>query len=107
MRGSVEASLVALLLSPSLVAAAGMDFAHLAALRRVDEAVISPVDEDGRAWRELHVVSVHGGDARAWVHGDVGVNDVRYASVGTALYYRAKLGDDEHESVWSLPVGGG
>jgi dipeptidyl aminopeptidase/acylaminoacyl peptidase len=123
MRGSVPGLVVAVLLLDLPAAAAGMDFAHLAALRRVEEAAISPdgravayvlevprrpgVDEDGRAWQELHVVAVRGGDSRAWVHGDVSVSAVRYAADGTALHYLAKRGSDEQGSVWSLPVGGG
>ena len=122
---SVSILLVCLCLVATVRAeeAAGLDFARLAALRGVRDVELSPDgqwvayrlsvprrpghDDDGPAWTELHVVPFGGGPNRAYVHGKVSVSAVRFTSDSRFLTYLAKRGDDEHASLWSIPVLGG
>lgn len=122
---SVSILLVCLCLVATVRAeeAAGLDFARLAALRGVRDVELSPDgqwvayrlsvprrpghDDDGPAWTELHIVPFEGGPDRAYVHGKVSVSAVRFTSDSRFLTYLAKRGDDEHASLWSIPVLGG
>ena len=126
-RRPLARSLVVVVLAGAVSTAAtmsrGLDFAHLAALRTVSAAQISPdgsliaytlnvprrvgTDDDGPAWTELHVVPSAGGATRPYVQGRVNVSDVRFTPDGRFLTYLAKRGDDEHEALWALPVDGG
>lgn len=125
-RPRIRALAVLLLAGAASAAAAmpqGLDFAHLAALRTVTAATISPdgsliaytlnvprtigTDDDGAAWTELHVVPSAGGAARPYVQGSVNVSEVRFTPDGRYLTYLAKRGADEQEALWALPVDGG
>ncbi len=101
----------------------GLTFEHLAAGRSVASVDVSPDgstvaytlnvprrpgdDPDGPAWRELRVVSVPDGVDRVFVGGQVKVSGARFTPDGTRITYLAKRGDDEHTTLWSIPVGGG
>ena len=107
----------------NLEAGGGLTFEQLAALRSVNEAVIGPggsfiaytlnvprrpgVDEDGPAWRELHVVSVEDGTDSSYVSGDVSVSAIRFSPDGQLITYLAKRDCDEHASLWAIPLSGG
>jgi dipeptidyl aminopeptidase/acylaminoacyl peptidase len=107
----------------STAGAAGLDFDHVAALRGVREAAVSPdgalvaytvdvprrpgVDDDGPAWRELHLVAAGGGPARIYVGGEVKASNVRFSPAGDHITYLAKREDDEQTALWAIPVHGG
>ncbi|MEE9235382.1 MAG: S9 family peptidase, partial [Candidatus Acidoferrales bacterium] len=96
--------------------------AHVARLRRVTQAVISPdgqriayllavprrplEDEDGPAWAELHVVD-RSGNSRPFVTGPVNVSGVGWTPDGKAISFLAKRGHEEHKALYLIPVDGG
>ena len=95
---------------------------HVAKLRGVTSARISPdgrhiaytmavgrkpfEDDDGPAWVELHVVDPRG-KSRPFVTGKVNVAHVRWTPDGRAIAFLAKRGDDEHQTLYRLPIDGG
>jgi len=101
----------------------GLTFEQVAALRSVGNVEMAPdgsqiaytlsvprrpgVDADGSAWAELHVVSVADGVDRVFVGGEVKVSDIQFTPDGKLITYRAKRGDDEHTSLWAIPLAGG
>lgn len=115
-------ALVGLFLSSAKIAAETFTPKHVAKLRYVASAEISPdgsqvayvvivpriipEDEDGPAFTELHVVSADG-TARPFVTGDVNVSDIAWTPEGTHISYLAKREGDEHKSLYVIPVAGG
>jgi dipeptidyl aminopeptidase/acylaminoacyl peptidase len=101
----------------------GFDFEQLAAIRTVNEVAVSPggsfvaytldvprrlgVEPDGKAWRELRVVSVEGGADAPYVSGGVNVSEARFTPDGQFITYLAKRGDDTSTSLWAIPLSGG
>jgi len=101
----------------------GLTFEQVAALRSVGNVKMAPdgsqiaytlsvprrpgVDADGSAWAELHVVSVADGVDRVFIGGEVKVSGVRFTPDGMLITYLAKRGDDEHTSLWAIPLSGG
>ena len=101
----------------------GLSFERLAAVRSVEEAVVAPggsfiaytldvprtpgIDPDGKAWRELHVVSVEDGADSSYVSGDVKVSCLRFTPDGQLMTYLAKRDGGEHEALWAIPLSGG
>ncbi len=63
-------------------------------------------EEDGPAWRELHLVDVDGRD-RPYVAGRVNVGAVQWIPGGRGISFLAKRGIDKHESLYVIPVDGG
>lgn len=63
-------------------------------------------DEDGGAWRELHVTDVDG-RARPYVTGEVSVGSVQWTPDGKGISFLAKRGKDEHRSLYVIPLDGG
>lgn len=108
--------------SAAPIAAEGLSFEQLAALRSAGDAIISPdggliafsltvprrpgVDDDGPAWVELHVIGADGRD-RTFVGGEVKVSQIAFTPDGTLITYLAKRGDDEHAALWAIPIAGG
>jgi dipeptidyl aminopeptidase/acylaminoacyl peptidase len=104
-------------------AAGGMTFEQLAALRSVDEVQISSdgatiaytlrvprrpgVEEDGPAWRELHVIDLASGIERTFVGGEVKVSRILFSPDGALITYLAKRNGDEHDTLWAIPLAGG
>ncbi len=100
----------------------GMSVHDVARLRYVDEIRVSPdgagvaytrivprepgVGEDGSAWSELWV-SGGEGPPRPFVTGEVHVGDIAWTADGSAITFLAKRGDDEHDALYAIPVGGG
>ncbi|UCF69016.1 MAG: S9 family peptidase, partial [Acidobacteriota bacterium] len=96
---------------------------HVARVRTVIDARISPAggeiaftlavprvpgeDDNGAAWTELHVVDTDGDNLRRFVGGEVNVSHVRWSPDGTWIGYLAKRGEDEHSSIWAIPLAGG
>ena len=104
-------------------AAEGLTPWDVARLRSVRSAAVSPggghvaytvavprdpfEDEDGPAWRELHVVSLADGASRPFVTGEVNVDAVRWTPDGAGIAFLAKRGDDENKALWVIPLAGG
>ena len=110
-------------LAGGVEAAEGLSLEQLAAIRSVDEVALAPggsfvaytldvprkpgIDPDGPSWRELHVVSVEGGDDSTYVGGEVKVSSIRFSPDGQLITYLAKRGCDAHTSLWAIPLSGG
>lgn len=116
--------LLALLAVPSLLSASAEVFNehHVASLRSVAEAAISPdgarvaytlrvfprppEEDDGRNWTELHVVR-DDGVSLPFVAGKVNVSDVAWTPDGRAISFLTKRGDDKHRSLYVISIEGG
>ena len=95
---------------------------HVAKLKSVTSAAVSPdgkhvayalsvqrrplEDDDGSAWSELWVVDAQG-NARPFVTGEVNVGGVRWTPDGRSIAFLAKRGEDEHTSLYQIPIDGG
>ncbi|MFQ5663232.1 MAG: S9 family peptidase [Terriglobia bacterium] len=95
---------------------------HVAKLRQVAEAAISPngtqvayvlriprqpgKDTDGPAWEELHLVNENG-VSRPFVTGQVNVSKVAWTPGGKGISFLAKRSQDEHKTLYVIPVDGG
>jgi len=67
----------------------------------------NPLKEDnGSAWGELHVVDAEG-HSRPFVTGKVNVSGVRWTPDGRGIAFVAKRGDDQHASLYVVPIDGG
>ena len=96
---------------------------HVARTCSVGSAVVSPdglhvaytrwvprqlFDEpSGSAWSELHVASVVDGKSRPFITGEVNVGAIHWTPSGDGISFLAKRGDDEHKSLYVIPVDGG
>ncbi len=115
-------ALLALLLALPLVAQQVFTPHHVARLRTVTEAVLSPDGEniacvlgvprqagkekDGEAWAELHVVDREG-NSRPYVVGQVNVRRVAWTPDGQEVAFLAKRGDDKYRSLYAILLAGG
>jgi dipeptidyl aminopeptidase/acylaminoacyl peptidase len=100
----------------------GLSPLHIARLHSVTSATIAPdgsavaytlavprrpfVEDDGRAWQELHVVSLDG-RSRPFVTGKINVSDVQWRPDGQAISFRSKRGDDKETALYIIPIDGG
>jgi dipeptidyl aminopeptidase/acylaminoacyl peptidase len=96
---------------------------HVAKLRGVSSAKMSPggdrvaytlsvprtpvEDEDGSAWTELHVIDLATGVATPFITGETSVRSIRWTPDGKGIGFLAKRSDDEHTSLYVIPVAGG
>jgi len=96
--------------------------AHVATLKSVTSAAVAPdgkhvaytlsvqrrplEDDDGSAWSELWVVDAKG-NAQPFVTGKANVGSVRWTPDGRSIAFLAKRGDDEHTSLYQIPIDGG
>lgn len=64
-------------------------------------------EEDGPAWRELHVLSVADGTSRPFIAGEASVGSVSFTPDGAGVSFVAKRGDDEESALYVIPLGGG
>lgn len=96
---------------------------HVAQLRMVSSAVISPdgstiaysvlaprkpgVDDDGLPWSELYLSSTQGGNARAFIAGKGDFSQLSFTPDGKSLAFVAKRGDDKVPALYLLPIDGG
>lgn len=114
----------ALSLAPFLpLAADGLTFEQLAALRSVGSVELSPDgsriaytltvprrpghDENGPARTELRVTATDGSWDRVYVSGKVDPSGIRFTPDGTMLTYLTKRDEDEHRSIWAIHIDGG
>lgn len=80
------------------------DGAHIAYLLDVPRDPFQ--DEDGKAWRELHVVDADG-HSRPFITGHEKVSQVDWLPDSRHLAFLAKRGDDEHTGLYIMPLDGG
>lgn len=94
----------------------------VARLKNVESAHISPdgksvayvvnqprqpmVEEDGSAWRELHVLRADG-SSRPYVFGQQRVSAVDWTPDGSEITFLTKRGDDKETSLYAIPLDGG
>jgi dipeptidyl aminopeptidase/acylaminoacyl peptidase len=119
--------LVLPILAASVLPALGADREQftpqvVAKIRAVTSAVISPdgsqvayvlsvprrppVEDDGPAWAELHVVD-KAGTSRPFITGEANVSDVAWTADGKSIAFLARRGKDEHKSLYMIPAQGG
>jgi len=92
-------------------------------LKQVTNAIISPngnaiayllsvprtlyKDEDGPAWKQLHVVDMEG-KSRPYFSGQVSVSGVAWSHDGNELFFLGKRDvSDDHPSIFRIPLNGG
>ena len=92
-------------------------------LKRVTSAVLSPngeqiayvlsvpripyVDENGSAYRELHITDLEG-NSRGFITGEVNIGQIAWSVDGETVYYLAERNDDdEFRALYGIPVAGG
>lgn len=94
----------------------------LASLRTVSAIAVSPdgnsiaytvavprnpfVDDDGKSYYHLHVV-YRDGNVTPFVTGDTRISAPSFTPDGAHVSYLAKRDDDDHISLWSIPLAGG
>jgi len=114
--------LAAIVVSSACLATETFTLEHIARLRTVGAAAISPngklvaytlniprnpfTEDNGSRWTELHLVNT-GGVSRPFVTGKVNVSAVDWTPDGKAISYLAQRNEDEHKSLYIIPVDGG
>lgn len=109
-------------LLPAMAAAEGMTLEQIARLQQVGQAVVSPdgqwiaytrsvprdlsEQDDGPAWRELHVIEPNG-DSRPFITGQVNIRNIGWMPDSSAITFIDERDDDEHSILYRIPVGGG
>lgn len=104
------------------VLAEGMSLQQIAALRSVNQALISPdgrhiayllavqrkpgEDEDGPAWTELHVIDADG-RSRRFVADRNPLSAVAWWPDGSGLGFLSKRSGDDHQALYRIDLGGG
>ncbi len=102
--------------------AEGMSLADIAKLEQVGQMAISPdgssiaytrivprqlgVDEDGRAYSELHVLNAEG-ESRAFIAGKVNIGGLGWTSDGRTITFLARRDGDEYTRLYGIPLLGG
>ena len=66
---------------------------------------LDPLEENGSAHTELHVMDLASGESRLYVSTG-STSGLQWTSDGKGLAFRAKRGDDKHTGVYMLPIGG-
>lgn len=113
---------LAMLATAAIASAESMTLKHLAELRNVGDAVISPdgdmiaytlsvprelvVEDDGGAWTELHVIDENG-ESRPFITGNVNVGSIAWTPDGSAITFLAKRDGDDERRLYSIAVKGG
>lgn len=108
---------------PCALYSTGLTPHDVARIRTVTAASISPdgrlaaftvsvprlpgVDEDGRAWSELHVYELESGRQRPFVTGQVNVADLDWTPDSQTILFLAKRTGDETRSLYGISVAGG
>lgn len=108
---------------PGQTANGGLTPHDVARIRTVTDAVVSPdgkhvayvvsvprlplEEEDGTAWRRLHVFDVNAGTSREYIGGEVSVGAVDWTPDGASLTYLARREGDGATALYAIPIGGG
>ena len=96
---------------------------EIVTLKQVVSAVLSPsgehiayalgvpripyVDDDGGAYRELHITDLQG-NSRGFITGEVNVGQIDWSVDGETVYYLAERNDDdEFRALYGIPLAGG
>ena len=114
--------LLSLFSSATLMAQEPFTPHHVAKLRMVTAAEISPdgktvayvlsvprkplEEDDGPAWTELHLVDASG-QSRSFVTGSVNVGNIAWTPDGTGISFLTKREGDEHRSLYVIRAAGG
>ncbi len=115
--------LVCVATSISLAQEEPLTLEDIVTLRQVAGARISPdgnriayileiprtpyVDDDGGAYRELHVTDLDG-NSRGYITGEVNIGAFDWSPDGETIYYLAERNDDdEYRALYAIPVDGG
>ncbi|MCL7974706.1 MAG: S9 family peptidase [marine benthic group bacterium] len=101
----------------------GMTAHDVTRIRSVSSPVVSPdgnrvayllnvprdplTEDDGVAWRRLHVMDVATGTTREFVGGDLRLGSPGWMPDGTAVTYLARRDGDGGTSLYAIPVAGG
>lgn len=112
----------AMLAVAAIAGAEGMTLKHIAELRSVSSAAMSPdggriaftlsvprkliAEKDGAAWTELHVVD-QDGTQRPFVTGQVNVGSIAWVPDGSAITFLAKRDGDKYTRLYSIAADGG
>lgn len=65
------------------------------------------VNEDGSAYRELHITDLEG-NSRGYITGEVNIGAIDWSPDGQTVYYLAERNeDDEYSALYSIPLAGG
>lgn len=99
-----------------------MTLEQIARLERVESVAISPdgrwiaytrsiprdlaKEDDGPAWRELHVVGA-GGESRPFVAGQVNIGGVGWLPDGSAITFIDERDGDKEATLYRIPIDGG
>ena len=84
--------------------ASSPDGSHIAYVHVVPRNI--PAEEDGPAWRELHVVGPDGASLE-FITGAVSVGAIGWMPDGQTITFLAKRGDDETRRLYGISVNGG
>ncbi|MBS3744048.1 MAG: S9 family peptidase [Wenzhouxiangellaceae bacterium] len=120
---NVWKTVVALALAiPGLAMSQGMSLEQIATLKQAGSAAISPDgsriayirsvprdipdEEDGPAWRELHVIG-DDGRSRPFITGQASVGGMEWHPDGDRIVFLDKRGDAETTRLYSISVDGG
>lgn len=122
-RGAFALCVVVVLSLLPAFGAEGMTPRHIAMIRQVTRAVISPDgrtaayvvsvpripgrDEDGPPWSNLWVVDLEARQPRPFITGKTDLTAVQWAPDGSGLYFLAKRNHDEFRSLYFIPADGG
>ena len=85
-------------------AAVSPDGKHIAYTKVVQRNPLE--DENGSAWVELHVTDPSG-KSRPFITGKVNISGVQWTRDGKGIAFTSKRGDDEHTSLYVIPIDGG
>ena len=108
---------------PAHAQAVGLSLEDIVSLKRVTSVRMSPdgkqiayllsvpreifKEDDGPAWRELHVVDLEG-QSRPYVSGKIDVAKFAWSANGKSIYFVTKRNpDDKFNSLYEIPLAGG
>ena len=122
MRRFIHVCALFLAALPGAILATGMTLEQLTRLEQVSSVASSPdgshiayvhvvprniaVEEDGPAWRELHVVGPDG-ESREFITGAESVGAIGWMPDGQTITFLAKRGDDETRRLYGISINGG
>ena len=111
-----------LMLGCSVAIADGMSLKDIAQLEQIGQVAVSPtsetmavtkivprqvgVDEDGRAWSELHIIDAQG-EMHPYITGEVNVSSIGWTPDGQTVTFVAKREGDEHAHLYGISTNGG